>query len=179
MLVEVIEQQMGRETERIREHDEHAIRRARGHLLEAIEDRVLFLFGVSQAERTDRHLWERRGPHRDGRRVFDFAVPTDHPARHAAEECAASDAGVRALHDRLELVLELRSDEQEREVRDRAGERSERRIERVFGGREAGAAGRQPGSDAHRGKTSSHLKTVLHLACLIRESEQSLRVMRS
>ncbi len=62
VLVQMIKKKMRRERVRIREHDQDAVRRARGHLFEAVEDAVLVFFGVGEGEGTHRDTGKRRGP---------------------------------------------------------------------------------------------------------------------
>src|SRR3989442_2930203 len=150
VLVQVVEEQVRRERVRVREHDEDARRLARRDFFEAFEDAVLRLLRIRELERPDVHAGERRRPRRDGRRVLDLGASADHSAGDAAEQQATTKARVRALDDRLELVLELRRDEQEREVRGLAAQRQQRGAQRFLGRAKGGAASGQTRADAQR-----------------------------
>src|SRR6267143_2629036 len=148
MLVQMVEKKMRRERVRIGEHDQDAVRRARGHLFEPVKDAVLLFLGIREHEGSHRDSGKRRRPLGDGRRVLDFARASDDTTCDAAEKRSTAEARVRAFDDGVELVLELRRYKEKCEIRNRALKRGKRCAECVLCRREAGAPRRDTGADA-------------------------------
>src|SRR5207237_1730499 len=117
---------------------------------------MLLFLGVCERERPDPDSRKSRGPRRHGRSVLDLAGSADNAAGHAPEKRSAAETRVRAFYDGLELILELRRDEQEREIGDRALKWRKCRAERVLRRGKAGAPRGDARSDAKIGKASGH-----------------------
>jgi len=148
--IEVLEEAVRGEGVRVGKQQDHRPLGARGQLCHPIDEAVLAVALEGEPERLDHGAGERGGPDRDRRRVLHLPPAADDPAGRAAKERGALGRGGHQVDDGARLVLELRSDEEEDEVRPRAAERGERGDERRPRRRDPVRDGGNPGTDADR-----------------------------